>query len=322
MITIRSIAIAALVLVGTADTRAQEAVARYAVVFDATWSLATHPFATPPGPHFSALVGGSHDAGVAFWQEGALATQGIEEMAELGLPFSLQAEINAAIATGHAHDVAIGDGPESPGSGQVQIEATLAHPLATVVSMVAPSPDWFVGVSGIPLLVNGAWVDQLVVELHAYDAGTDTGTEFLSPDADAQPQVAIALLGYPFVNTPPLGTFTFVRLPGGGVCDDGVDNDGDGAIDLADLGCRDSAWPTESPECSDGINNDPGMDAGIDFDGGASQNGGVAIAVPDSQCSAPWQRRESPQSCGLGFEMAPLLAGIGYAMRRARRRVV
>jgi hypothetical protein len=54
-------------------------------------------------------------------------------------------------------------------------------------------------------------------------------------------------------------------------CQDLVDNDGDGAIDAADVGCQspydldDSEWnpaptpeptPTPTPECSDGIDND------------------------------------------------------------------
>lgn len=355
MIALRVLVIAALSLAAATHARAQDSVARYTVTFDASWSLATHPFATPPNPHFSQLVGGTHDAGVVFWQEGGLASQAIEDMAELGSPFGVQAQIQAAIALGRAHFAAIGAGVGSPGSGRVQLEATLAHPLATVVSMVAPSPDWFVGVSGVPLFANGEWVDALIVELHAYDAGTDTGPQFESPDADEQPQSPIVELGYPFVSTPPLGTFTFVRLAndfacddgldddGDGLvdfpadpgceafdddsergaalpCDDGIDNDGDGNTDLADAGCNNPRWPTESPQCSDGINNDPGTDAGIDFDGGASQNGGVALAASDPQCSTPSQRSESPSACGIGFEIAPLLAGIGYAMRRRSRR--
>lgn len=46
-------------------------------------------------------------------------------------------------------------------------------------------------------------------------------------------------------------------------CDDGVDNDGDGDTDSADLQC---AWPgddSEEPQCSDGIDND--FDGDTDF---------------------------------------------------------
>ncbi len=40
-------------------------------------------------------------------------------------------------------------------------------------------------------------------------------------------------------------------------CSDGLDNDGDGAIDFpADTSCPNATWPSERSECADGINND------------------------------------------------------------------
>jgi len=50
-------------------------------------------------------------------------------------------------------------------------------------------------------------------------------------------------------------------------CDDGADNDDDHLVDLADPGCRDVNYSKENPQCQDGLNNDG--QAGIDFDGGA-----------------------------------------------------
>jgi hypothetical protein len=66
-------------------------------------------------------------------------------------------------------------------------------------------------------------------------------------------------------------------------CNDGIDNDRDGSIDLGDSGCRDAAWYTESPECADGIDNDG--DGRIDADGGSGQR-------PDRQCREPWTDSE------------------------------
>ncbi|MGI9433015.1 MAG: hypothetical protein ACR2PQ_12415, partial [Myxococcota bacterium] len=105
-------------------------------------------------------------------------------------------------------------------------------------------------------------------------------------------------------------------------CNDGIDNDGDGAIDFpADVGCRDADWPLENPQCQDGINNDPAQDARIDWDGGASA--GVPPGqqtAPDSFCvGTPWKNREKPKSCGLGFELGLLIPLLAFARRRVRR---
>jgi hypothetical protein len=56
-------------------------------------------------------------------------------------------------------------------------------------------------------------------------------------------------------------------------CDDGLDNDGDGRIDFlasgaGDLGCLRPSSPLEVSGCQDGLDNDG--QPGIDFDGGAS----------------------------------------------------
>jgi uncharacterized protein YkwD len=83
-------------------------------------------------------------------------------------------------------------------------------------------------------------------------------------------------------------------------CDDGIDNDGDGWIDvLTDPGCYNEAGVLEDPQCDDGIDNDD--DGLIDWDGFGSGD-------PDPQClDQPWRNSELPSPCGLGFEVLALL---------------
>jgi hypothetical protein len=193
------------------------ATARYRVTFDATWSAATHPIAFPGRPHFSRLIGGTHSDRVVFWEPGGLATPGIEAMAEGGATSPLDAEIRAAIAGGTAEGLVEGGGiSRSPGRVSGEFEVGRDHPLVTLVSMIAPSPDWFVGVHGLSLVENGEWVEEKTVTLAPYDAGTDSGASYRSPDSDTVPREPIREIedaplaaGGPAA---PLGTFTFVRL--------------------------------------------------------------------------------------------------------------
>jgi hypothetical protein len=185
--------------------------ADYEVRFDATWSAATHPTGFPVGPHFSPLIGATHDSTVLFWELGQTASLGIERMAELGQTGELSNEI---LAQGAKSDVLIagGDIPLSPGSVTVAFSAGGSHPFLTLVSMLAPSPDWFVGVSGLDLKNNGDWIESATVDLFVHDAGTDSGSTYGAPDQDTNPQDPITLsTSSPFDNGVPVGTYTITR---------------------------------------------------------------------------------------------------------------
>lgn len=52
--------------------------------------------------------------------------------------------------------------------------------LLSLVSMIYPSPDWFVGVSGLELCEKECkWSEGFEVELYPWDAGTDSGVTYL-----------------------------------------------------------------------------------------------------------------------------------------------
>ncbi len=191
-------------------------IATYRVTFDATWRKSSIP-GTPSNPHFSPLIGGTHEEGTVFWEPGSRASDGIKDMAERGRTSPLDDEISRAINRGQAEHLLRG-GPigSSPGSRRLEFEIGLDHPYVTLVSMVAPSPDWFVGVSGLSLLEDGDWAESITVELFAYDAGTDGGTDFTSADQPLSPREPIARInGAPFRvsgSLRSLGTFRFKRL--------------------------------------------------------------------------------------------------------------
>jgi hypothetical protein len=193
------------------------AAARYRVTFDASWSEETHPTDIPRTPHFSGLIGGTHGSAARFWEEGTLASEGIRLMAEQGRKTPLDTEIEAAISAGRAQYVLSGgDVPRSPGSVSFDFDVTRDYPLVTLVSMVAPSPDWFVGVSSLSLIESGSWAAEKAIILLPYDAGTDGGVTFSSADVKTLPPQPIRRITTgPLVvgaSVPHLGTFTFRRI--------------------------------------------------------------------------------------------------------------
>lgn len=196
----------------TAGSAAAETTA-YQVTFNSSWSQASHPTDFPLNAHFSGLIGGLHTDGVSFWGAGAPASTGIKDMAELGSKSALMQEVQAAITAGTANAVLSGGGlGSSPGSVTMTFDVDAAYPLVTLVSMLAPSPDWFVGVSGLSLREGGAWVPSVVVPLVVHDAGTDSGPTYAAPNQPTLPPVPISPIDYgPLASNNVVGTFTFVR---------------------------------------------------------------------------------------------------------------
>jgi hypothetical protein len=190
--------------------------ARYRVTFESTWSQATHPNDWPPDAHYSRLVGGTHRDTIRFWSPGAPATEGIRRMAEEGRTSPLDEEIRGAISAGTGQHLLEGSALNfTPGTLELEFEIGRDYPLVTLVTMVAPSPDWFVGVTALPLL-EGDWVAERRVTLQPWDAGTDSGVTFRSPNRPSDPRQPIHVIeDGPFrvgSSVPPVGTFTFRRL--------------------------------------------------------------------------------------------------------------
>jgi hypothetical protein len=198
----------------------QDYTARFQVLFNATWSQQTHPTNFPVGSaHWSGLVGGVHNGQVHFWREGETASEGIRMMAELGSQPRLLSEVRTAMTNGTADFTLAGGGINpAPGSRLLIFPQAMRrdYPLVTLCSMIAPSPDWFVGVDSLSLIENGQWLTNKVVTLYGFDAGTDSGATYTSPDQVTVPRGVITrFAGFPaLVNgvSVPFGTFTFTRL--------------------------------------------------------------------------------------------------------------
>jgi len=166
----------------------------YTVILKSRWTKAEHPFEYPEpgvvtGPHFSGIIGASHSAAYSIFAEGAKPTPGLEKLSEEGKHSPLDEEIRAAIMAGTAGNL-FESGPLRDFSDSLvaTVHVDAAHPMVSLVAMIAPSPDWFTGAASINLSENGQWVASRTMELNAWDSGGDDGTTYKAPDKDANPK--------------------------------------------------------------------------------------------------------------------------------------
>ena len=195
--------------------------AEYTVVVKSSWTKANHPFEYPTanpltGPHFSGVIGAAHNASYSVFAEGTPPTPGLERLSEQGKHDPLDAELRAAATAGNAGPL-FESGPLRDFSDSLvaTVQVDSAHPMVSVVMMVAPSPDWFTGVANVNLMEQGAWVPGKTLDLIAYDSGGDDGTTYKAPDKDNNPKKPTSKAATPhFVvngSTVPVGTITFTK---------------------------------------------------------------------------------------------------------------
>lgn len=197
--------------------------ATYTLSWKADWTLANHPnTALPSDAHFSALIGCSHSADYIMWRRGQKASPGVKLVAERGQTGTLRSEIESQISDGKAWQLIL------PGSGlgavgelpNIQVQVTSNFSRVSLISMLAPSPDWFVGIDSHDLCDNGQWRETWnVTMLPPYDSGTDSGQQFRSNDLATQPSVDIFRITHTMEGVfkaqnpiPSLGEFRFKGL--------------------------------------------------------------------------------------------------------------
>jgi len=170
--------------------------ARYRVTLNANWTSSTHPGSLPPNEHFSPPVIAVHSAPGAMFTVGSLASPGIEAMAEVGSTGGLISELTGSgqVSTVDAGSRIPGPGSSAPAvsSPTFDVDVSQSGHLISVVSMLAPSPDWFVGFADRATFVDGQWIDSVTFPLGNYDSGTDSGPGFTSGNADTQPAQPIS----------------------------------------------------------------------------------------------------------------------------------
>jgi len=83
-----------------------------------------------------------------------------------------------------------------PGVLMFDIDMNIDWPQISMVTMLGPSPDWFVGVSGLSLYEHDAWATELKLDLPLYDAGTKSDITPIMGGPDIIPANPIGLVAY------------------------------------------------------------------------------------------------------------------------------
>ncbi|XP_031834060.1 spondin-1 isoform X2 [Nomia melanderi] len=179
--------------------------AKYEVTFEGLWSRNTHPKDFPSKGwliRFSDVIGASHTVDYRFWKYNGLASVGLRQVAELGSTRKLESELKEQ--SEHIRTIIKARGisyPNVTGKTFAVFRVDRKHHLMSLVSMLDPSPDWIVGVSGLELCRSDCtWIEHKELNLYPYDVGTDDGITYLSPDSATDPQEPIRRITSSFPN--------------------------------------------------------------------------------------------------------------------------
>uniref|UniRef100_A0A8C2WSW9 Spondin 2b, extracellular matrix protein n=1 Tax=Cyclopterus lumpus TaxID=8103 RepID=A0A8C2WSW9_CYCLU len=167
--------------------------AQYKLTFFGKWTRAAFPKQYPvyrPPAQWSNLIGVTHSSDYHMWQRNAFASNGVREFAEKGEAWTLMKEVEAAGERIQSVYGVLSAPAVVGGTGQTntEFEVYAKHSYLSFIVHLVPSPDWFVGVESFDLCDGDHWKDNVLLELFPYDAGTDSGFTFSSPNFETMPQ--------------------------------------------------------------------------------------------------------------------------------------
>jgi len=200
------------------DTTIPFSEATYTMTVSLNWT--SPQFGVPGGAHVTPLIGMIHSKDTFQWKTGILATAGLELVAEQGVNTIMDTELDAIIASGKALSKFTFTQPAITGTVINTITLNTNYPLISFASMLAPTPDWFIGLNSFSLLDNNSqWISDITIDLYSYDAGSEDGDVFSTgyPDSSPHGNVAIltpanaSILANGNASVGPIGTIRFVK---------------------------------------------------------------------------------------------------------------
>ncbi|MES2429971.1 MAG: spondin domain-containing protein [Bacteroidota bacterium] len=167
--------------------------ASYKVAVQLNWR--SPEFTVPPNAHVTLLCGMVHSQDTSLWQPGTLASPGMEVVAEVGSVNTIFTEMDNIVSKQKAlYKFVMFEPSGAIGSIQTALNLTSEYSFVSLASMIAPSPDWFMGIHDVDLFRNKSWVSDTTINMFVYDAGTEDGDVFGYANPATVPQQNIQLL--------------------------------------------------------------------------------------------------------------------------------
>lgn len=155
---------------------------KYKITFSTRWGDPDYGIGYPQNSHIGNMFLAVHNTDFKLFEVGELSTDGVSNNSMFGITNDLEKDAYTSknVLNYYTMDVLIGPGEKIFDN----IIMDNFYDNVSFCAMIAPSPDWFVGVSNLQLKnKKGQWKDNLIVPMWAYDAGTDYGSGFYNdPD--------------------------------------------------------------------------------------------------------------------------------------------
>ena len=188
----------------------------YEITFRSLWNANEHQ-AFPSNAHFSPIAVLSHNENFQLFGIGENASEAFEELAETGSLSQTNSLAESAKSNGTVFQYETSSSLfPKPGADslKVTIKASKEYAMISLASMIAPSPDWIVGVDSLDLIEDGAFIMEKTISLYALNAGTEEGDQignFSINNVETNPQEAISKLSEQPGFTSPFAEITIKR---------------------------------------------------------------------------------------------------------------
>ena len=135
----------------------------YDVIAECEWTAATHPTDYPSNAHFSNMCGTVHNSAYQMWHINGTATPGVKSIAETGSCATYSSEAanceaeNSCLENSYFAWACVAGEANNPSvctfSGSFKVTNTYRR--VSMLSMLAPSPDWIIGLDSVDLCQPG-----------------------------------------------------------------------------------------------------------------------------------------------------------------------